>query len=130
MKTQILLRVIILCIGVMACGKDDVQSPHSVQIRIVNNTSAIVSDALLGNQSYGIVLPGQSSAYHSFDSLVYAPALRFYDHDSLIQLSIGFCGTPMPSYLQNGRYIYTLTSDTASPVPAFTQGFGFTFEKE
>ncbi len=130
MKIQALLLGFLISMSIMACHKEDIQSPHTVQIRIVNNTSATVSNALLGNQSYGSLLPGQSSAYHSFDSLIYAPALQFHNQDSLILLSIGFCGTPLPPYLAAGKYVYTLTSNEALPVPSFTQGFGFTFTKE
>ncbi len=106
----------------LSCNKDKV---HQVQIRIINNTSTVASDVVMGGQVCGSVLPGQTTPYHYFNNLIVSPMLLFYNNQKPIEYTTGICGTPPPPYLDNGKYVYTITNDSSGQ-----QGFGFTFTKE
>lgn len=128
MKKLILILFIAVTVCLFACSKDKMQGTHHVQIRVVNTTSTLVSDAVLGGEIYGSILPGQTSAYHDFDNITYTPKLSFYNDKALVELLIGVCGTPPfpePSYIEEGKYIYTVVNDSSWP-----QGFSYTFTKE
>ena len=127
MRKLILLLSIITNIGLSACNKDKNERNGLAQIRIINKSALPLSNAVIGSEMFGSIAPFQTSGYHNIKNVYYGPILSLYNDKTLVQLGIGYCGTPpLPenSYLK-GKFTYTIVQDSTNSL-----GFGFTFTED
>lgn len=125
MKKLVFLFVLAASFFVISCSKDKAEAAGNVQIRIQNTTSTTLSTVTLGTKTYGDILPGAFTTYESFEKIFGMPGITFYNGNKPVNYTLGWCGSPMQPYLEDGKYICTVLPDST-----ISNGFSYTFSKE
>lgn len=105
-----MIRCIALLFSVLlfSCNKNKEDIGSELYIRVENQSSVVLEDIRINNDSWGTLSPGESSGYQRLNGKIFTPFAQAIISGQATMMGTLVCGTPMPEPMASGRYTFRI----------------------